>query len=274
MNLKKINGDNNQTIYTISDNYEIMEYDSDDADDILSNMYFEIQKYNEISKQIYYQKIPIKFFGNQKKILCNSVINKISECSYGNKCIYAHSIYEQNIDENKKFIYQIILDENLMDLININGPKKWQIYTGLINSTKYCKLKDGLLCSGVEKKCNGGLNCKYGVHFNTFKICRCDLLMGQCSNDIIEINVDKTLVDKVGGVKSPDKYLGCMNGHHLTMRGLIPFLKLILKNKKDTNDVLELDIDCFLESSESESDDLSDIFEEYEEEIDYCDDEE
>jgi hypothetical protein len=44
---------------------------------------------------------------NRKKILCNNIL-MYGSCGYGDKCMYAHSLSEQNIDSIRKKAYDII----------------------------------------------------------------------------------------------------------------------------------------------------------------------
>ena len=55
-----------------------------------------------------------------KKVLCFNILNRL-ECPYGNDCIYAHTLSEQNIEKIREEAYNIVRgDFNLskLDLIN------------------------------------------------------------------------------------------------------------------------------------------------------------
>ena len=52
-------------------------------------------------------------------MLCNNFLEG-KVCSYGDKCLYAHSIKDQNIDPIKKKAYDIILNE-----FEYNTDKIW-----------------------------------------------------------------------------------------------------------------------------------------------------
>src|ERR1700722_17114726 len=51
---------------------------------------------------------------NMKKILCNNMLIR-GKCNYGNKCLYAHNIYEQNVDPIRKKAYDIIMNNKMID---------------------------------------------------------------------------------------------------------------------------------------------------------------
>jgi len=156
---------------------------------------------------------------NRKRLICYSTINN-ENCSYGDNCTYAHSLEEQVIDHDKKYIYQIVLDKNLMNFYDVNNPKTDEIYKYLLFLTRMCDV-----C--IQKKCTGGYNCKYGVSHPFLKLCKNDLLMGECRNRIVEIPPEKFIIDKIKSdeVEIPDTYYGCLNGHHLTNRNLVPYYK-------------------------------------------------
>ncbi|AGF85342.1 hypothetical protein QJ854_gp440 [Moumouvirus goulette] len=158
---------------------------------------------------------------NEKRLLCFS-INNNEKCIYNSNCTYAHSLEEQLIDEDKKYLYKMVLDENLMNFSLINEPKKEEIYKRLFYLTHLCDQ-----CK--IKKCTGGFNCRNGVCNIGLKICKNDLLTGECINKITDIKIDDFVLKKLGDVnfKFADLYQGCINGHHLSLRGLIPYYKYI-----------------------------------------------
>ena len=126
-------------------------------------------------------------------------------CSYGNKCVYAHSIEEQNINNNLLDAYNIIKNNNSLEHIDLVNNKK--LFNSLLHITKLCNL-----C--VKGICPGGLNCKFGTCSKKYQICKCDLLNGNC----------------------PDRRSFCKL-IHLTDRNFIPYN--IQKNKyynKNYND--------------------------------------
>lgn len=169
---------------------------------------------------------------NVKRLICHSVING-EYCIYGKQCSYAHDLVEQIIDSDKKFIYQIILNEDLMNFFYPNNPKNDEIYKHLLFMTKTCP-------QCLDNKCSGGYNCRNGVRTQDLKICRNDLLTGECLNPIIEINVQKDLIEKISkpnfeNFKKPKKYYGCINGHHLSLRNKPDNYNLDYRSNKEVN---------------------------------------
>lgn len=132
---------------------------------------------------------------NVKKILCYNILSN-NRCSYGNKCMFAHSLEEQKKENYKDFIINFILKEK--DLSNINICSDTKLLEELLIFTKECK-------NCLIKKCNGGYNCKYGTCLSNLKICKNDLINGKCKKE-----VDKSK-------------LACINGIHLTEKKFIPY---------------------------------------------------
>jgi hypothetical protein len=118
---------------------------------------------------------------NLKKILCSNIISK-NICSYGNNCLYAHSLLEQNIDDARKLGYDIVTSSN--NLGNIDLQNNTYIYNLLLFFTNVCEM-----C--VKKKCTGGYNCKFGVCLKKYCICILDLNYGQCYSDCGLIHLSK-----------------------------------------------------------------------------------
>lgn len=140
------------------------------------------------------------------KFLCSSFTRK-NKCLYNDNCNFAHSLKEQVIDlERLKLI-------NLIDKIDFDLTK--QDYNNLI---QLC-----YVCVDCEKnECSGGYNCKYGI-YQSLKICRNDLINGDCMNELIDITIPQFIITKFGFSKSV--YKGCCEGHHLSVNGLIPYYK-------------------------------------------------
>jgi hypothetical protein len=139
---------------------------------------------------------------SKKKILCNTFF-KGDECQYGDKCLYAHSITQQKMDVIRKRAYDIIQNEfdlSYLDLGNKNDNESADLLLTLILLTKICY-------DCINKKCAGGVNCKFGVYNKSLQICYEDMMNGKC-NSIHNDNV--------------------CNKIHLTKRGFIP----INKNKE------------------------------------------
>ena len=144
---------------------------------------------------------------NVKKILCYNILNT-NKCSYGNKCMFAHSLNEQKKDNYKEFIINLILVNDNLSNINICADSK--LFNELIIFTKECK-------NCIIKKCNGGYNCKYGTCLPFLKICKTDLITGKCKKDKNNIS--------------------CIDGIHLTEKKLIPY-NLQLYTYPNTNFLL------------------------------------
>jgi len=171
-------------------------------------------------------KIPYKpINSSRKRLLCNSVINK-GECLYKDYCTYAHTLGDQNIDADKKIVYQIILDKNLMNYQhNINIV---EIYKNLLRYIKLCEN-----CNA--NTCTGGYNCRNGIFTKSLQICRNDLLTGNCLNKTMNIIIDDAIFKKINNIQISEVYIGCINGHHLSNRGLICYYKFLNEFEKSNN---------------------------------------
>lgn len=118
---------------------------------------------------------------NLKKILCNHIIT-YGTCTYGDKCDYAHSLDSQNMDNNRKRAYDVII--NYVNLSDIDLQKDHSLYRTLLMLTKICELCD-------SNKCTGGYNCKYGACRQEYIICVKDLNYGNCSGDCKFVHLTK-----------------------------------------------------------------------------------
>jgi hypothetical protein len=147
---------------------------------------------------------------NVKKILCYNILSK-NTCIYNNKCVFAHSYEEQIKDKYKELIIEFIKTNKDLSKINIFEDKN--LYNELLIFTREC-----YKC--LIKACNGGYNCRYGVCFKNLKICKTDLISGDCKNSIIN--------DEFGNIK-------CCDGIHLTHKKLIPYNTHNNKNIKINN---------------------------------------
>jgi len=107
---------------------------------------------------------------NVNKILCLNMITH-GTCGYGNKCLYAHDLSEQNMDAVRKKAYDIVLGNN--DLSHIDLQKDLGLYKALLELTTICEQCD-------ENKCIGGYNCKKGACSKKYHICIKDLNYGNC----------------------------------------------------------------------------------------------
>lgn len=135
----------------------------------------------------------------KKKMLCENIINN-NKCQYDNKCMYAHSLDEQQIDPIRIQIYNLIdlandcLENEIEDgLVELNFIENKDIFNNMIKLTRVC-----MHCE--KKKCVGGYNCRYGSVSNEYCICYSDLMTGYCK-------------------RKDCKY------HHLTRKGLVPYVQ-------------------------------------------------
>lgn len=146
-----------------------------------------------------------------KKILCFNITNNII-CTYGQKCMYAHSLNEQKIEPMRHKVYTILKNNNDLSKLNlINDPK---LLDTMLQLTKIC-----IMC--VKNSCPGGYNCRNGAINTKFRICYDDLIYGKCkrlnctsvhltSRNLVPYNVqkqshdDKTHNDKTHDDKSYD----------------------------------------------------------------------
>lgn len=109
---------------------------------------------------------------NVKKMLCRNMTMQGS-CGYGDKCLFAHNLEEQTIDDYRKDSYGILLSKKRLD--NYDMQKNYTLYRSLLDLTK--------ICEQCEKgKCTGGYNCKYGVCAKEYQVCVRDLNHGDCSH--------------------------------------------------------------------------------------------
>lgn len=146
---------------------------------------------------------------NFKKLLCYKIINNI-ECSYKNKCMFAHNIEEQKKDNKREFIYNLINKYDNISYINLYEDK--ELMNDLIIYTKECK-------SCILNKCPGGYNCKFGACTKDLVICYNDLCYGKCTNSL-----------KVVSNSNNVKIHRCINGIHLTEKKLLPYSQRITSN--------------------------------------------
>lgn len=133
---------------------------------------------------------------NFKTILCKN-ITSYGKCAYCDKCLYAHTLEEQNVEPIRKQAYKLI--KNTENLSNIDLTKDQQLYENLLTLTKLCQYCE-------EKTCTGGYNCKHGACDKMYVICHMDLTKGTCDNKC--------------GKK------------HLSKKGLIPYCVKVVKNLK------------------------------------------
>lgn len=118
---------------------------------------------------------------NLKKILCQNVI-AFGDCDYGDKCLYAHKLSEQKMEDGRKCAYDILNGTD--DLSHIDLKKDIFIYKSLQDLTRVCE-------SCIANKCTGGYNCKFGACLEKYRICSKDLNYGNCVGDCAYIHLTK-----------------------------------------------------------------------------------
>ncbi|MBA3751021.1 MAG: hypothetical protein H0X03_09075 [Nitrosopumilus sp.] len=143
-----------------------------------------------------------------KKLLCFNVIKGL-DCKYEENCKYAHNLNDQIIEIKTLETIKLILGDYSLDKMDCN------YYSTLIFFTKYCN-------ECLRNNCIGAYNCKYGTFSKSLKICNNDFLIGMCSNLVIDLDVDKNILIKIG--INNNIFKGCENGHHLTYRGMEPLM--------------------------------------------------
>ena len=121
---------------------------------------------------------------NHKKLLCKNVISN-KTCKYGSKCLYAHSLSEQKLDEIRDKAYKIIKGE--IDVSGINVHLERDLYKVLLTLCEMC-----VGCK--ENNCTGGYNCKHGSCSSNYIICGVDLNNGSCEGNCGKVHLtDKGL---------------------------------------------------------------------------------
>ena len=140
---------------------------------------------------------------NLKKILCLNILHH-GICNYGDKCLYAHSLDEQNVGGLRKQVYDILNGSGSLKDIDLHLPRNFGLYKTLMELTKVC-----FIC--VNGKCTGGYNCKYGAVSEQYHICIMDLNYGTCQNDCPLV--------------------------HLTKRGMKPYFEGVQTESVDDDDI-------------------------------------
>jgi len=134
------------------------------------------QQQTQQQQNICYTLQPTLNSRNEKRILCQNMIMH-GKCNYGNKCVFAHNLDEQNVDEMRKQAYSMIKESK--DLSNIILKKNYYLYKTLLELTKICEN-----CS--KHTCTGGYNCTHGACLEKYVICSKDLNYGTCKGHIDE----------------------------------------------------------------------------------------
>jgi hypothetical protein len=178
---------------------------------------------------------------NTKNLLCFSIFKKI-KCVYGDKCTYAHSLNEQNINPIRYLAYSIIMG-NKLELLN--EENKEDIYNELFILCNLCK-------KCIFGFCTGGINCKNGVFAKSLKICKNDFLTGECIQNTEYVQCDN-YPDFFPDIE-PKIIKKCCNGIHTSNYGITPFYKY--KNSKiydvqynkilSEDDILENELELIL----------------------------
>ncbi len=151
-----------------------------------------------------------------KKLLCKNII-EYKQCEYNNKCLYAHSLTEQQIDLNRKQAYDLFTLSDLSHINLSNDKNLYKILLLLANICQKCTLDI----------CQGGYNCKYGAISQKYKICLSDINYGKCYNNL------------------------CLS-FHPSQRGLIPYFKTQKQQNSDTDLSLDLSSNTTVESEYDE----------------------
>lgn len=150
---------------------------------------------------------------NFKRLICFSTMTGIN-CRYGSECTYAHSLSDQVIDVDKLDVYRMMLG---LDPVA-------DAHSKLLFLTFMCQ-------DCLKGKCTGGYNCRNGAFHANFKICRNDFLTGNCLNKVEPVEFDPQIVEKITSQPISADILGCLNGHHLSLRGLKPYCLMMLQKK-------------------------------------------
>lgn len=130
---------------------------------------------------------------NIRHILCKNIFGD-KGCEYRKTCLYAHTLHEQKINNDRQELISVLRDRTkLLDDINLNTNTDF-LNTALVYSKLCSKCKDN--------NCVGGYNCKNGSPIEKLVICIVDFQTGLCTN-----NECKKI--------------------HLTERGLIPYEKQV-----------------------------------------------
>jgi hypothetical protein len=191
---------------------------------------------------------------HRRRVLCQSFLENV-ECRYGENCKFANSLEEQVVDNDKKEVIDILLNEK-QDLKHIDLVDNKILHQNLIRMTT--------MCTACEKGiCKWGYNCNKGACNKKSLVCERDLGDGRCENK------------------------ECC-AVHLTKRGLIPYIKQLetkqsfipikVAEKVEIPTVLKVSADepqgeildeAYLqrrskkEDPESDTDDLKEDFSEY-----------
>uniref|UniRef100_A0A6C0EAJ7 C3H1-type domain-containing protein n=1 Tax=viral metagenome TaxID=1070528 RepID=A0A6C0EAJ7_9ZZZZ len=161
---------------------------------------------------------------NLKKVLCNNITHS-GKCQYGSKCLYAHSLEEQNIEPMRKYVLEL-LDRQDLENVNINDD---ELYDTLYLFTRICN-------DCINGKCTGGYNCKHGICKRELQICYDDLNYGFCDDKYCKlIHLSKKGLHPKYKLKGKTKFgdVSKYNGALLTEDLL---MKMFTKKEKNVSD--------------------------------------
>lgn len=122
-----------------------------------------------------------------KKTLCNNILLH-GKCSYGDKCLFAHNLDDQNVENIRKKAYDIINKKILFTSEILNDQL---LLDNLLILTKTCQ-------ACLNNNCPGGYNCKFGAINYKSTLCYDDLIMGICENhNCIKIHLNDKQYQKI-----------------------------------------------------------------------------
>lgn len=134
--------------------------------DVLNNNEYDWKTVRSHSKHVHKNDTKRNF----KQQLCKNMI-ETSTCCYGTKCLFAHKLEEQTMNQHRQCAYEIVMGNG--DLSHIDMMKNPRIYRALFSLTTLCEqCKIG--------KCTGGYNCKHGACKQSYVVCQQDLDHGNC----------------------------------------------------------------------------------------------
>jgi hypothetical protein len=145
----------------------------------LNNSTSQINKFNQNNQNNKFNKFNkfknIKKKVNYKKILCINYIYD-NKCVHQNRCSYAHSLEEQNVDAYRQKTIDLLNSSNDLSYIDFSSYQNKYLMKDLLTYTKLCK-------NCIGKKCTGGYNCKFGSCLEKYLICYDDLNYGVCKDE-------------------------------------------------------------------------------------------
>ncbi len=166
------------------------------------NVWIRVEKKNKIKINNHHPPDIFEENQNKRKILCNNFL-KGEQCQYGEKCLYAHSIAEQKMDYMRKKAYDIIQNEfdlSYLDLGTKSDEDSSELQKQLYILTKVCP-------DCINKKCAGGVNCKFGVYMPSLQICYEDMYSGKCTGkECKKVHLTKRGFNPINKNKKHEEY--------------------------------------------------------------------